>query len=136
MGGTSVVPTRNYREASDKEKEHLAKHIRVHFANDEIRISYGIACDDKEKCAFPKSNSPSPESHPRVTASVYPKTEAARTKSYTDASQEHKGHLQKHMTLHFADDEVKMGYVIDCGEQNCEFPHTTWTITVCPKQPC
>lgn len=135
MGGTGVVPIRNYREASDKEKEHLAKHIRVHFADDEIRISYGIACDD-DKCTFPKSRSRSPESHPRVTASIYPKTEAARTKSYTEASDKHKDHLQKHMTLHFADDEVKMGYVIDCGEQNCAFPHTTATIIVCPKQPC
>jgi hypothetical protein len=135
MSGTRIVPIRNYREASGKEKEHLAKHIRVHFADDEIKISYGIACNDNE-CTFPKSHSRSPESHPRVTANVYPKTEAARTKSYTEASEKHKDHLQKHMTLHLADDEVKIGYVIDCGEQNCEFPHTTWTITVCPKQPC
>jgi hypothetical protein len=136
MGGTGVVPVRKYREALGEEKEHLKKHIRVHFADDEIRIGYGIACDDGDKCTFPKSLSRSPESHPRVTASICPKSGTTRARSYTEASDKHKEHLLEHMTLQFADDEVKMGYVIDCSDQNCTFPHTTVTFTVCPKQPC
>ena len=66
---SGTARARNYREATDKEKEHFAKHhIKLGFAGDEVVIGYGIACDcetkGEEKCTFP---------HTTVTVRMCPK---------------------------------------------------------------
>lgn len=131
MSGESAVPAKRYREASQKEKEHLLEHMTVHFAADEIRIGYGMACADDKKCNFPKSSI-----NPRVTASIRQKLDALPNETYKEVDEEHKKHVLDHMTLHFADDEIKISYAIECGDQNCSFPHTNVTVAWCPYYPC
>jgi hypothetical protein len=44
-------------------------------------------------------------------------------------------HLKKHVKVYFRDDQIAIHYPTDCG-QNCPFPHTVVTFTVCPGKPC
>jgi hypothetical protein len=130
-GESGAAPAKEYREASQKEKEHLLEHMTVHFAGDEIRIGYGMACINDKKCTFPK-----PAINPRVTASIRQKLNALPKETYKEVVGERKKHVLEHMTLHFADDEIKISYGIECGDQNCKFPHTNVTVAVCPYYPC
>jgi hypothetical protein len=129
---SGVVPAKKYREASQKEKEHLAKHMSVHFANDEIRIGFGIACEDQE-CAFP---------HTTVTVTVSPESVriGPHPARYREVEEGEMEHLKKHLRLDLDHEnhEVRLGYGTNCDpKDSCSiFPQTDVTLAVCPYYPC
>jgi hypothetical protein len=133
MTNESGAARAKYREASQKEKEHLAKHMSVHFADDEIRIGFGVACGD-QNCPFP---------HTTVTVTVSPETVkiGPHPRNYREAvdGTKESEHLKKHLRLHLDHEshEVRLGYGIDCDKkEECIFPRTDVTLTVCPYYPC
>src|SRR5262250_3580380 len=133
-GESGAVRAKEYREASQKEKEHLAKHMSIHFAKDEIRIGFGIACED-QNCTFP---------HTTVIVTVSPESvrigpHPGRYREAAEGTKEME-HLKKHLRLDLDHEnhEVRLGYGTKCdAEAECTiFPQTDVTLAVCPKNPC
>lgn len=65
--------------------------------------------------------------------------ETGATKGRSKPSREQLEHIRNFHLSIFLDeprDRVEITYVYNCGQPSCNVPHTTLSLTVCPKPPC